>query len=203
MNEEDKSLISLASNNQDLKNNIAIIFTKLETMELNDIEDQVSTLMINMMNFFSNNVEEIPSFDNLTSEQKKIILMKFKKVAHNLKNKHIKTVDEMLQTFVFTVLSNIGERVEYLEAVEIINEKNKESFKTFLRKAIDEEVDNITHNKEIEANQNFIHDSVLFGVRETMEKIGLKISSKELDNEAIEALEQAHKKLQYSIVKGK
>ena len=79
MNEEDKSLISLASNNQDLKNNIAIIFTKLETMELNDIEDQVSTLMINMMNFFSNNVEEIPSFDNLTSEQKKIILMKFKK----------------------------------------------------------------------------------------------------------------------------
>ena len=199
MSQEDEvGIIGLASNNQDLKNNIAVIFAKLETMELSEVENQVSVLMTNMINFFAQQIEEIPSFDSLTPEQQKIFLQKFKKVALNLKNKKIKTVDEMLQTFVFTVLSNLGEKAQTLEANEIIHNNHKQDFRSFLRHAANEEIHNIAQGTDALKNNDFIHKSVLLGVKKTLQDIGLKLSSENIDKKNLSILEQAHKKLNNS-----
>ena len=126
MDNKEPGLVDLASDNQDLKKKIAEILTKLESDGVVDIEEQVSVLMTNMMNFFSLHIEEMPSFDSLSPDQQKILILKFKKVAHSLKTRKIKSVDEMLQTFIFTILSKLSERVESLEhltAAEIMIKK--------------------------------------------------------------------------------
>jgi hypothetical protein len=203
MSQEDEvGIVDLASNNQDLKNNIAVIFAKLETMELSEIEEKVSVLMTNMINFFAQQIEEIPSFDLLTPEQQKIFLQKFKKVALNLKNKKIKTVDEMLQTFVFTVLSNLGEKTQTIEENEIIHNKYKQDFRIFLRHAANEEIDNIAQETETLKNNDFIYKSVLLDVKKTLQDIGLKLSSENIDKKKASILEEDHKKLnQYNLLK--
>jgi len=194
-NEEDVALVDLTSDNQDLKNKMAVILVKLETTSIDELEDQVSILMTNMMNFFAKHVDDIPSFDLLTPEQQKAVLLKFKKVAHSLKTRKIKSIDEMLQTFVFTVLSSLNEKVEQLAADQIINKKSKHGFKSFLKKAASYEIYKITHDQQSTAEQNkdFIHNAVLVGVRKAMHHAGLDIKPATLDKEAFVILEKAHK----------
>lgn len=168
MPNKDTSLINLASDNKDLRNKIAVILIKLESDGIVELEDQVCTLMTNMMNFFSIHIEEIPSFDSLSKEQQEALLLKFKKVSHSLKSRKIKSIDEMMQTFIFTILSKIEERVESIEhltAAEIMSKKTQYDFKTFLRKAASHEIYRISEEErssETAKGRDFIHKGVFF-----------------------------------------
>ena len=201
-NEEDAGLIDLASDNQDLKHKIAVILTKLESTGVTDLEEQVSVLMKNMMNYFAKNVEEIPAFESLSLEQQQALLFKFKKVAHSLKSRKISSIDEMLQTFVFTVLSSLGEGiegVEHLTAAEIMNKKSKHGFRAFLRKAASYEIYKLTHAEtqttEASLGRNFINNAVLLGVKKAMHHAGLELNQNSIDKEAYLILDTAHNDL--------
>lgn len=199
MNNKDTGLVDLASDNQDLKNKIAEIITKLEGDGIIDLEDQVSVLMTNMMNFFSLHIEEIPSFDSLSPEQQKALISKFKEVAHSFKNRKIKTIDEMLQTFIFTILSKLSEKFESLEnltAAEIMIKKHKQNFSEFLRNSANHEIYKLSKDEMSEKaskGKDFVHNAVLLGVQEAMQQVGLKLYHKEMDQEAFVILENAHK----------
>lgn len=197
----DSSLVDLASDNQDLKHKMAILLTNIELIEISDLENQISTLIKNMMNFFSLQVEEIPSFDLLPIEQQQILLKKFKKIAHSLKKKKAKSIDEVIQIFLFTILSNIGSKGEILEDEELVNKKSKHSFKSFLRKAAEHEIYTIINENQvtdINKEKDFIHNSVLLGVKKAMQKIGLDLSTNSMDEISTSILEETHKKFQYN-----
>lgn len=191
------SLIDLASENKDLKNKVLMIITNLDHEGVHDLEDQVCILMTNMMNFFSSHIEEIPSFESFSEEQKKALLIKFKKVAHKLKTKKIRTIDEMLQNFIFTILNQIEDRVEsmtHMTAEEIMNKKTKQDFKKFLRHAASHQIYNLVEEaQEEEKSKNFIHNAVLLGVREAMKHAGLELKSSEVNQDSFNILENVHK----------
>ena len=200
MNNKEPGVVDLASDSPDLKNKIAEIIAKLESDGVVDLEEQVSVLMTNMMNFFSMHIEEIPSFGSLSPEQQKALILRFKKVAHSLKTRKIKSVDEMLQTFIFTILSKLNERVESLEhltAAEIMIKKHKQDFSEFLRKAASHEIYKLSNKDEISEKavkeKDFIHNAVVLGVKEAMQQVGLKVHSREMNKEAFVILENAHK----------
>jgi hypothetical protein len=110
--DDEIGLIDLASENQDMKTRIAYLLSILENGDVNSIEGQVTELLKNMMNFFAIYVEEIPHFESLSQEQKTALLLRFKSVAQSIAGRKIKSVDEMVQVFVFTVLSSIVENVK-------------------------------------------------------------------------------------------
>ncbi len=199
--EEESGFIDLASDNQDLRNKIACLLDNLNTISLIDLEDQVIEMMQNMMNFFAKHVDEIPSFDTLTPEQKKILLLRFKGVAHSLPKRKIKFVDEMVQVFVFTVLSNIGasiEGVKDLSAQELLNKKHKHQFREFLKKAADYELYKITNPNRLAGEtreENFISNAILLGVKKALKYAGLEHSIDKIDPNALKILEKAHQDL--------
>ncbi|MCT4634833.1 MAG: hypothetical protein N4A31_01115 [Rickettsiales bacterium] len=194
---EDPGLIDLASRNSDLKLKITNIIENLETIDPVVLENQVSYMLENMMNFFAQYVEEIPNFDSLTLEQQKILISRFKAVSKSLKKRKIKSVNEMLQVFVFTVLNGIGENIENLRdltAEEILQKKHKKDFRKFLRNAAEFEIYQINQGKsEEKINQNnFITNAIKHGVKEALKDIKLDFNM-ELDKEALKVLDDAHK----------
>lgn len=196
--EEEPGLIDLASRNGDLKLRISNIIENLETIDPIVLENQVSYMLENMMNFFAQYVEEIPSFDSLTVEQQEILISRFKAVSKSLKKRKIKSVNEMLQVFVFTVLNGISENVENLRdltAEEILQKKHKKDFRKFLRNATEFEIYQITHEKSEEINNqhNFITNSIKLGVKEALKDMKLDINMEVLDKEALKVLDDAHK----------
>ncbi len=199
--EEESGFVDLASDNQDLKNKIATLLANLGTINVDDLEDQVIAMMKNMMNFFAKHVEEIPSFDSLTPEQKRILLLRFKGVAHSLPKRKIKSVDEMVQVFVFTVLSNIGasiEGVKDLSTQELLNKKHKHQFREFLKKAADYELYKIINPNQLAGEtreENFISNAILLGVKKALKFAGLEHSMDKIDPSALKILENAHQAL--------
>lgn len=198
-------LLDLASENIGLKNKIALLIAKLDTQGIQDIEDQVCTLMSNMMNFFSQYIQEIPSFDNLSEEQKKYLLLKFKKVAYKLKTKKIKTIDEMLQNFIFTIMQHSDEKTEsidYLTSEEMMYKKRKQDFGEFIRKAGSHQIYKLIEDSiEEEKTNSFIHDAVILGVKKAAKKAGIKLSLEEINQGSLKTLENAHKTYKKAIVK--
>lgn len=196
--EEDSGLIDLASRNNDLKLKITHIIDNLETIDPMILENQVSSMLENMMNFFAQYVEEIPSLDSLTPEQQEIIISRFKATSKSLKKRKIKSVNEMMQVFVFTVLNCIGENVENLRdltAEEILQKKHKKDFRKFLRNAAEFEIYQITQEKLDGKNtpNNFITNSIKLGVKEALKDMKLDFNMEELDKEALKVLDDAHK----------
>lgn len=196
--EEDSGLIDLASRNNDLKLKISNIIDNLETIDPVIIEDQVSSMLQNMMNFFAQYVEEIPNFNSLTPEQQEILIARFKAVSKSLKKRKIKSVNEMMQVFVFTVLNVIGENVENLRdltAEEILQKKHKKDFRKFLRNAAEFEIYQITQEKSDERNgqNNFITNAIKLGVKEALKDMKLDFNMEILDKEALKVLNDAHK----------
>jgi hypothetical protein len=187
-------LTDLASENPELNNKISTVLTKLENIGVTELEEQVSVLMTNMMNFFAGYAEEIPRFDNLSLEKQDFMQNKFKEVAAKLAGQEIKSVDEMLQTFVFVILSNLGENVDIskgLTVEEIANKKNKKTLRDSLRNVVAHEIYESSRNKAIEeAVRN--NKSILLGVRKALKKEGLE-PSKDMDKEILKALDDIHK----------
>jgi len=192
---EKPGLTDLASENPELNNKIATVLTKLENIGVTELEEQVAVLMTNMMNFFAGYAEEIPTFDTLSPEKQEFMQNKFKEVAAKLAGQEIKSVDEMLQTFVFVILSSLGENIdrsENLTAEEIANKKNKKTLRDSLRNIADHEIYESSRNKAIEEAVGRVNKSVLLGVRKALKKEGLE-PSKNMDKEVLKALDDAHK----------
>ena len=187
-------LTDLASENPELNNKISTVLTKLENIGVTELEEQVAVLMTNMMNFFAGYAEEIPRFENLSPEKQDFMQNKFKEVAAKLVGQEIKSVDEMLQTFVFVILSNLGENVDIsktLTVEEIANKKNKKTLRDSLRNVVAHEIYESSRNKAIEeAVRN--NKSILLGVRKALKKEGLE-PSKDMDKEILKALDDIHK----------
>ena len=196
-NDKDPGLVDLASSNYDLKLKITDIIENIEDIDSIELEAQVVEMLKNMMNFFARYVEEIPNFDSLTLEQQQALLKKFKAVSKNLIKRKIKSIDEMTQVFVFTVLNGLGETLEdakSLTAEEILHKKHKESFRKFLRKAADFEVSQIIDDRSGESHgRNFISDSIKLGVREALKNANLDLKIEQVDQSALKILEAAHK----------
>jgi hypothetical protein len=192
---EKPGLTDLASENPELNNKIATVLTKLENIGVTELEEQVAVLMTNMMNFFAGYAEEIPTFDTLSPEKQEFMQNKFKEVAAKLAGQEIKSVDEMLQTFVFVILSSLGENIdrsENLTAEEIANKKNKKTLRDSLRNIAAHEIYDSSRNKAIEEAVGRVNKSVLLGVRKALKKEGLE-PSKNMDKEVLKALDDAHK----------
>ncbi len=190
-------LIDLTADNQDIKTKIAYLLSILESNDIDNIEAQVTALLKNMMNFFSNYVEEIPNFESLTPEQKKALLLKFRSVAQSIVGRKIKSVDELVQVFVFTVLSAIGENIasaKNISIAETINKKHKYAFKEFLKKAASYEIYKITNPNRIAGEtreENFINNTVLLGVKRAMKYAGIEFDIKKLDHNSLKILKDA------------
>ena len=202
--EEEIGLIDLTSENQDMKARIAYLLSKLKTSDINEIEAQVTVLLKNMMNFFALHVKEIPSFESLTPAQQKALLLKFKSLAQNIVGREIKTVDEMAQLFVFTVLSAIGETVkgtEKLTAIEVMNKKHKYAFREFLKRAASYEFYKIINPKQLAGEtkeENFISNAILLGVKKAMKYSGIEFNPKKVNHNSLKILEEAHNNLKKS-----
>lgn len=196
--EEDSGLIDLASRNNNLKLKITHIIESLDTIDPIILENEISSMLENMMNFFAQYVEEIPSLDSLTPEQQEIIISRFKAISKSLKKRKIKSANEMTQVFVFTVLNCIGENVENLRdltAEEILQKKHKNDFRKFLRNAAEFEIYQITQEKldGKDTPNNFITNSIKLGVKEALKDMKLDFNMEELDREALKVLDDAHK----------
>lgn len=196
--EEDSGLIDLASRNNNLKLKITHIIESLDTIDPIILENEISSMLENMMNFFAQYVEEIPSLDSLTPEQQEIIISRFKAISKSLKKRKIKSANEMTQVFVFTVLNCIGENVENLRdltAEEILQKKHKNDFRKFLRNAAEFEIYQITQEKldGKDTPNNFITNSIKLGVKEALKDMKLDFNMEELDKEALKVLDDAHK----------
>lgn len=191
-------LIDLATENPNFKYQIASLTAKLEANNDSDIEEEVAVLLGNMMNFFARFVKDIPSFDSLTPNQKKILLLKFKELAHSLAGRKIKSIDEIAQVFVFTILSSIGENIagaRDLTAIEIMNKKHKHNFREFLKHAASYEAYKIINPRQIAGEtkeENFIANAVVLGVKKAMEYAGVDFDNKKIDQSSLKILEAAH-----------
>ena len=199
---EDFNLLDLTSDNQDLKYKIAVILTKLETTGVTGLEDQIVVLMQNMMNFFAQYVEEIPNFNSLDQEQQKALLLKFKGVALGLAQRRIKSVDEMMQVFLFTILGSIGTTVEKekdFNLTEITNKKHQKDFKEFLRRCLAYEFYKITNPNRLAGEtreENFLSNAVLLGVKEALKYEGLEQDVSKISKSTVVMLEKAHHKFE-------
>ena len=200
--EEEISLIELASENQDLKHRIAILLAKLENSDTNEIEEDVMPLLRNMMNFFAKYVEEIPNFDSLTPEQKKALLLRFKEIANNIAGRKIRSIEEITQVFVFTILSALGETItgaKHLTVIEIMNKKHKHSFREFLRRMATYELYKAMNPNQIAGEtkeENFINNAILRGVKKALKYEGIALNENKLDPMAYKILEEAHAKFE-------
>lgn len=200
--DEEISLIDLASENQDLKHRIAILLAKLESSDASEIEEDVMPLLRNMMNFFARHVEEIPSFDSLTPEQQKALLAKFKEIASSIAGRKIRSIDEITQVFVFTILSALGETVtsaKHLTAIEIMNKKHKHAFREFLRRMATYELYKAINPNQIAGEtkeENFINNAILRGVKKALKYEGISLEESKLDPAAYKILEEAHAKFE-------
>ena len=197
-NEQDLGLVDLASNNDDLKLKITNIIANLESIDPIELENQVALMLENMLNFFAKYVEEIPSFSSLSLEQQNRLIIKFKAVSKSLVKRKIKSVDEMMQIFVFTVLNAMGENIDELRdltAEEILQKKHKQDFRKFLRRAADFEIYQITQAKSDpdSSHNNFISQAIRQGVQEALKDLKFDLNLEPLDKEALKILEDAHK----------
>lgn len=203
--DEEIGLVDLTSENSNLKNKIAILLSRLESDGASDIEEEVATLLCNMMGFFAKHVEDIPSFESLDPEQQKALLLKFKGVAQSISGRKIKSIDEMVQLFVFTVLSAIGENVSTakdITAIEVMNKKHKHSFREFLKRMVDYETYKIMNPRRIAGEtkeDNFISNAVVLGVKKAMQYEGLDFDETKINHNSLKTLEAAH--LKYKLAK--
>lgn len=200
-NDEEIGLIDLATENQDMKSRIAYLLSILENEDATIIEAQVTALLKNMMNFFALHVEQVPSFESLTSPQKRALLLKFKSVAQNIAGRKIRSIDEIVQVFVFTVLSSIGETIagaQDITAVEIMNKKHKYAFREFLKRAASYEIYKIINPKRVAGEteeENFISNAILLGVKKAMKHAGIDLDINKVDPNSLKILEEAHQSL--------
>ncbi|MEK6734592.1 MAG: hypothetical protein AABY27_05760 [Pseudomonadota bacterium] len=134
MNKEKLDISNIATQTDDLKNKIAVLLAKGESVDLNELESQVSILLINMVNFFSNYIDEIKSYDELLPNQQKYLLSQLKDMTCSIKNKKIKSIDEMLNNFVFIALSS--QEIELEDEENELDLLSKAGFKALLRKII-------------------------------------------------------------------
>jgi hypothetical protein len=153
---DDDPLFNITTKNDKLKNQIAALLANLDSMKIEEAEDQVAELIINMMNFFSGYVDEIPKFDSLSEQKKNLLLKRFKAVTKNLKSSKTQIINEAIQIFVFTILNNIGINKE---------EVSKLSFNDLISKAatyeiyhkIEEDKPKIAVQQGIKTQQAIIH----------------------------------------------
>lgn len=196
--DKDLSCISIASNNNELKNKITYILDNLETMEIIDLENQIASMLQNMMNYFAKYVDDITDFDSLTPQQKKLLIMRFKGVAHSLSKHKVKSVNEMIQVFVFAVLNNISiaaKDTKDLSGREFTDQKHKHQFKEYLKKTIDYEIykdtnlDNLVNSND---EQNIVSNSVLDGVKKALKYAGLEHAIDKINPNALKVLDREH-----------
>lgn len=191
------SFAIIAENNQEIEKDLDNLINQAEVIDESILSIEIEKKLKNMMDFFASQVEEIPLFENLTPQQRKILSIKIKSLTKELKQKKISKSNELANSFVFTILNLLGERGKILQAEEIINQKSREGLKNFLRKAAGHEIYKINNREDsIDMNLNFIHDAVLMGVKQAMKNIGIKVNLSKLEKSPLNILEEAHKKLQ-------
>jgi hypothetical protein len=185
MLEEESDLLNLASEDKNIKQKLAAILFKLENEGITETEDQVITLLKNMMNFFAQKLEEIPSFDSLSPEQQKALLLKFKDVSRKLSTRKIRSVDEMLQIFVFTILNNIG--IQKIDSAKL-----NPSFQSLIRKAASYEI--YYEKPETQVTEELTKNNVLLEAKKAIKKIELKehSSDKNLNPKSIKTSQRTH-----------
>lgn len=157
---DDDPLFNITTKNEKLQNQIAVLLANLDRMKVEEAEDQVAGLIINMMNFFSGYVDEVPNFDSLSEQKKNLLLKRFKAVTKNLKLSKTQSINEAIQIFVFTILNNIAINKE---------EVSKLSFNDLISKAatyeiyhkIEEDKPKITVQKVIKTQQAIIRQKGL------------------------------------------
>ena len=200
MSTENKlGFIDIAESNQEIETELENLIKHSELIDESSLLIEVESMLKNMMNFFALQINEIPSFDNLTPQQKKILAAKIKFLGKEIKQKKIATSKEVAHSLIFTILNLLGERGKILEAEEILNYKSREGLRNFLRNAASHEIYKINHQEEtIDTNisKDFIHDAVLLGVTKAMQNIGIKVDQLTLNKSPLRILEEAHKKLQ-------
>lgn len=195
---DELSLLDISSENQDIKNKVQELLEKLEHIDFLELEAEITLLLQNMMNFFSLHTSEIPRFESLSPEQQRALLMRFQSLTNSLLGRKIKSSDELIQVFVFTVLSAIGEAIpqsKEISAIEIMNKKHGHSFREFLKRAAQYEIYKITNPKRIagETNEeNFINNAVVLGVKKAMKYAGVEFESKKINHNSLKILEEAH-----------
>jgi len=204
--EDNISILDLATQNKELHEKIEVILQNLETQGITELEDQVSALLKNMMNFFAKYVSEIPAFDSLTPGQQKTLLLRFNSVADNLSGRKIKSIEELLQVFLFTILSGIGQTIEEAKEYtkeELLAKKQRDELRKLLRRAAAYEIYKITNPRELAGEtkeQNFINNAIFLGVKEALKFAGLELSDlNKIDRKTIQTLELAHQSFQKSI----
>ncbi len=189
------NLIKIAASNQNIKTKIAFLHSIIESKDISNIENQVIVLLKNMLNFFSNYVDELPHFESLTLEQQKIYLIKFKSVAANITGNKIKSIDEMVQVFIFTILSMLKENMQPPKTIDINKFQNKNSnseFRNILKQASS---NGIYQDKTIKAEENnFIKDitlnsEILNEVKTAMSDAGLDFDTQNVSNNSLRILE--------------
>jgi|GEM_PF-6772661 len=189
-------LIGIAASNQNMKTKIVYLLSILESNDLDRIETQVISLLKNMMNFFSNYVTEIPDFESLTPEQQKVYLLKFKMVSRSIAGHKIKSTDEMVQVFVFTVLNSLenkNKRTENIVTGKLENKESQSEFRSFLKKAAENEIYKSTIQKpEEETKVKIVNTDILLGIKQAMNHAGLNFNNENVSSNSLTILEDAH-----------
>jgi patatin-like phospholipase/acyl hydrolase len=177
-------LIGIAASNQNMKTKIVYLLSILESHDLD------------RMNFFSNYVTEIPDFESLTPEQQKVYLLKFKMVSRSIAGHKIKSTDEMVQVFVFTVLNSLenkNKRTENIVTGKLENKESQSEFRSFLKKAAENEIYKSTIQKpEEETKVKIVNTDILLGIKQAMNHAGLNFNNENVSSNSLTILEDAH-----------
>lgn len=177
--------------NSEIKSKIEILVAKLNDMDFSDVAEEVCELLKNMVNFFSLHISEIPNFDALSDDEKKALLMRFKSLGQTIFGQKIKSVEELVQVFVFTVLTAIGDSAPLktqLKAREVINQRNNLVLSEFIKKAAKANIYKVNDSKQ---NSSLLSDSILHSVKEAMKYAGIKIDFNDINSSTLNILEEA------------
>jgi hypothetical protein len=187
-------LINIAAGNQNIKTKIALLLSIIESKDINNIENQVIALLKNMLNFFSNYVDELPHFESLTLEQQKAYLIKFKSVALNITGNKIKSIDEMVQVFVFTILRTLKENIKPPTSISTNKLQDKDAnseFRNILKQAASNEIYKLATIKAEENNfikEITVNSEILNEVKTAMSDAGLNFDTQYISTNSLRIL---------------
>ncbi len=184
------SHFDIINNSNQIKLKISELLTKSDILEEQDIDDLLIPLMINMLNFFSNQIEEIISFDNLSEYQKNKILRHFKKVSTKIKSKNLKNVEDVINSLVIKVLTSftfLEEKSHSYDKLELAKLSKLENF-------INNEINNLSQPKDESITQaNIINPMMKGDIKKAIKNINLKVELNQEKSSFISKIDSAGK----------
>ena len=197
-------LLNIAAGNQSMKTRIAYLLSILESNDAINIENQVIALLKNMLNFFSNYIDELTHFESLSPEQQQAYIAKFKTVATSITSHKIKSTDEMVQIFVFTILNTLKENIKtqnHIETTKLENKEYNSEFRNFLKKATLDKIYKTTEIKPKESNfikEITVNSEILGEVKIAMKDAGLHFDTQNISSNSLKIFQDIQQNIKTS-----